>query len=162
MAGRGIEAELCAGRPRCQLSSRQAVTGMQGSELLTVRLGEPEDAESDEEHCSRREYWLVRAAGNLLLSADCEVQWGADNPGPAQVELAEGRLIAHYIEYRASDNCEVVDATINLSSVSVERHDRQDGVVVRDQCQPRAASALPHPPAGDGTAARPLLVLHRP
>jgi hypothetical protein len=129
---------------------------------VTARIAEPANVESGEEHCARREYWLSRAAGNLLLSADCEAQWGADNQGPAQPSLVEGRLNFRYVEFQSNDNCELVDATINLSSVAVERHDPQDGVVVHDQCEPRSASTLPNPAGGDGTASQPLLMLHRP
>jgi hypothetical protein len=155
------DAALCAGRPRCQLLNRQAIASLPGSALVTVRIAEPANAESDEDHCARREYWLVRAAGNLLLSADCEAQWGADNPGPAQVSLVEGRLNLRYVEFQANDNCEIVEGSIDLSSATVERHDRQDGVVVHDQCEPRGPSTLPKPENGDGTASRPLLMLHR-
>jgi hypothetical protein len=156
-----VEAALCAGRPRCQLVQRQEIVSLPGSALVTTRIAEPADAESDEDHCARSEYWLARATGNLLLSADCEAQWGADNPGPAQVSLVEGRLNVRYVEFQANDNCELVEGSINLSSATVERHDRQDGVVVHDQCEPRGPSTLPKPANGDGSASRPLLVLHR-
>jgi hypothetical protein len=157
-----LEAVLCADRPRCSLASRQEIEGLSGSELLTLRIAERDDLPPDEERCVRREYWLARAIGNVLLSVDCEAQWGADGQGPAQLELIAERLHIRYVEFQAGDNCEIVDATINLSSVTVERHARQDGTVTQDRCQAGAAAILPDPPGGDGTASRPLLVLHRP
>ena len=129
---------------------------------MTVRIAERDDVAPDEERCVRREYWLARTMGNVLLSVDCEAQWGADSQGPALLELIAERLHIRYVEFQAGDDCEIVEATINLSSVTVERHARQDGTVARDRCQARAAATLPYLPGGDGTASRPLLVLHRP
>jgi hypothetical protein len=151
---------LCANRPRCVLAATRAIEGLPGAKLLTLRIADVADP-SAEERCDRREYWLVRQSRDVLISADCEAQWGADSQGPAELQLAAGRLTIRYVEYQANDTCEVVDATIDLSSVTIERHSRQEGRVAQDRCQALVASSAPLPPAGDGTPAQPLLVLHR-
>jgi hypothetical protein len=158
----GSDEVLCGGRPRCALAARQAINGQPGVELWTLRLTDGDDTPADGERCNRREYWLVRPRENVLLSADCDAQWGADSQGPAELQLAAGRLMIRYIEFQANDNCEVVDAVINLSSVTIERNDRQEGTVIQDRCQGRTPSSAPLPPPGDGTPNRPLLVLHQP
>lgn len=58
------------------------------------------------------------------------------------------------------DRCELVDATINLVTIIVERQDRRVGAVAQDRCVPeRPLDGIP--PPGDGSIDNPLLVLHR-
>jgi len=157
-----LEGVLCAGRARCALAARQVIDSLPRAELLTLRLADPAGTPSDEERCNRREYWHARPGRNVLLTADCETQWGADSQGPAELQLVTTRLTIRYVEFQANDHCELVHAAIDLASVTIERHARQTGTVVADRCQPLADSNVPAPPTGDGTSARPLVVLHRP
>jgi hypothetical protein len=153
-------ADLCAGRPRCS-AARQSVAAAAGVDLVTVRLAHTPDASTDEEHCDRREYWLSRASGDLMIAADCAAQWGADNPGPATIEVAGSQLHVSYTEMQSSDGCEVHTATIGVAGPRlIEAQNRVAGTVVKNVCRPGNQQA-PMLPAGDGTAGHPLLTLHR-
>jgi hypothetical protein len=127
--------------------------------LLEAEIAPTPDAESDDERCRRREYWLERASGNVLLAADCTAQWGAGSQGPAQVTLTGARLEVRYIEFQAGDRCETLSAVINLISAHIERQERQAGWVARGRCNSK--EPVPDvPPLGDGSLGHPLLVLH--
>jgi hypothetical protein len=152
---------LCHGRPRCQVADRRPAGNPEAGQVVVVRLAAPPDAGSDEDHCDRREYWLTRPAGDLLLAVDCETQWGAENAGPASLRLAEDRATFHYVEFLANDACELVDATLRLPQGRIETHTRRWGEVVGNRCRPTQRPA-PLPPPGTGTLDHPVLVLHRP
>ena len=159
LAHRSRPFALCAERLRCTVGAPQPIEGLENALLRGTEIAPPPDAGSDEEHCRRREYWLERPTGNVLLVADCEAQWGADSQGPAQVTLAGARLEVRYVEFQAGDRCETLNAVINLVSAQIERQERTTGLVSRDQCNSKQ-SMPDFPPPGDGSVAHPLLVLH--
>jgi hypothetical protein len=152
---------FCQGRARCSIVDRRPAGSPNAGQVVVVRLAAPADAASDEDRCNRREYWLSGPAGVLLLAADCEAQWGADNPGPAELEVTTGLARFHYVEYLANDGCEIVDATVRLPQGRIETQTRHWGTVVRNQCRPGRKTA-PIPAPGAGTLGQPVLVLHRP
>jgi hypothetical protein len=154
LAPRG--AELCGARPRCSVLRREQAPA--AAELIVLRLAHAPDASSDEERCDGREYWISRADRTALLARDCEVQWGADNPGPAALHLEPDRASLEYVEFQSSDTCEISHATILLPSLVVERQDRWTGKAHEGRCErvSRDASA----PVGDGSLDHPLVVLH--
>jgi hypothetical protein len=148
---------LCRYRPRCTLTPIGSVGT--GSQLLRAELLPAPAPSSDEERCQRREVWLARAAGSVLLLADCAEQWGADSQGPAQLVLQASRLFVQYEEFQSNDACERLEASIDLGTLALEQQ-RWRGVVASERC--RAEQALSEVPlAGDGSAEQPLLVLHR-
>lgn len=152
---------LCHGRPRCSVADRRPVGSPDVSEIVVVRLAAPLDAASDEEHCDRREYWLSRPAGDLLLALDCEAQWGADNAGPASLTVLGTLATFHYVEFLSNDACEIVDAALQLPQGRIQAHARHFGKVVGDACRPsRKGGPIPSP--GPGSLDHPILVLHRP
>lgn len=154
------ERTLCAGRPRCAVSKRQAVSGPADAELVVVRLGHSADAGADEDRCDRREYWLSLPPAHQLVARDCEVQWGADTAGPAEVTVKDARLDIRYLEFQSDDRCEMHRATIDVNGPKVVEQSRTVGSVVKSTCVPgRGSVALP--PMGDGSPSRPLLTLHR-
>jgi hypothetical protein len=128
---------------------------------VIVRLAAPADAADDADRCYRREYWLSRPAGDVLLAVDCEEQWGAENRGPATLSVAGDLATFHYVEFLANDACEVVSATLRLPQGRIETHTRHWGTVVRNQCRP-SRKVAPLPATGSGDLAHPVLVLHRP
>ncbi len=141
--------------------SRQSIAEAPGVELVTVRLAHAPGASTDEEHCDRREYWLSRPTGDLLVAVDCQVQWGADNAGPATIKVAGKKLHISYTELQSSDNCESYSAIVDVVGPKlVEAQSRVAGTVVKDACRVGKQQA-PVVPVGDGTAAHPLLGLHR-
>jgi hypothetical protein len=156
----GKSSEPCQGRPRCVPKNRQSLEALPGAELVQLSLTHAPDAKTDEEQCDRREYWLMRATGNTLLATDCAAQYGPNTQGPAEVKAAGIRLAVRYVEFQESDRCELVEATINLSNLQIEREDRAVGSVSHDTCSPDGPQPLVTP-AGDGSPDRPLLVLHR-
>jgi len=156
----GRSSEPCGRRPRCVLSNRQPLEGLPGAELVQLSLTHAPDARTDEEHCDRREYWLVRASGNTLLTADCAAQYGANSQGPAEVMVVGIHLAVRYVEFQESDRCELMEATINLSNLQIERQERAVGSVSHDTCHADGPQPLVSP-GGDGSPDRPLLVLHR-
>jgi hypothetical protein len=157
---RASKPDLCGGRARCALS-RQSVAGAPGVDLVTVRVAHVLDASTDEEHCDRREYWLSRASGDILVAVDCETQWGADSAGPATVKVEGKKLHVRYTELQSSDGCETYSATVDVAGPRlVEAQSRVVGSLVKDVCKPGKQAAPPVPP-GDGTAAHPLLTLRR-
>jgi hypothetical protein len=125
-----------------------------------VLLARAPDATTDAEHCDRREYWLVRETRSTLLTADCAAQYGADTQGPAEVNATDIHLSVRYVEFQESDRCELLEATINLSNLQIERQERRVGSVSQDTCSPDGPQPLVTPP-GDGSVDRPLLLLHR-
>jgi hypothetical protein len=149
----------CQKRPRCIVDDAQPINGLLGAKLLRVSLKHP-DVGPDEYRCDGREYWLVRDAGNILIAADCTSQFGADTQGPAEIRLAGTQLAVRYVEFQEDDRCEVVEATVDLSSVQVERQERRGGSVAQDACKPEGVAMLASP-IGDGSVGKPLLVLHR-
>jgi hypothetical protein len=123
-------------------------------QVVVVRLVAPADAAADEDRCDRREYWMSRPAGNLLLAVDCEEQWGAENTGPATITASGTLATFHYVEFLAND-------ALRLPQGRLEAHTRHWGTVVSDSCRPfRKAAPVPAP--GSGTLDHPILVLHRP
>jgi hypothetical protein len=153
--------DFCRGRRRCRTAKRQPIAGADDATLVEVRIAHSPDATSDEDRCDRREYWLARASGDALLAADCEVQWGADNPGPAQIKVEGTRLAVRYVEFQANDRCEIYEATVELrAGPRVETERRSVGTIAKDDCVPGSEhGALV--PLGDGSADHPLLTLHR-
>jgi len=149
----------CADRPHCVVRSSESIDGLPNARLVKTLVAAAGTAPSEGE-CERREYWLTDDARRTLLAADCAAQYGADSQGPADVQLAGNSLTVRYIEFQEDDRCELVDATINLVAIAVERQDRRVGRVSQDRCIPEK----PHnvmPPVGDGSIGKPLLVLHR-
>jgi hypothetical protein len=128
---------------------------------VVVRLAAPADAKDDEARCDRREYWLTRSEGDLLLTEDCESQWGAENAGPATITVSGAFVTFHYVEFLANDECEIVDATLRLLQGRTETHVRHLGKVVGNTCRPSRKGA-PIPVPGSGMLDHPILVLHRP
>jgi hypothetical protein len=149
----------CQKRVPCLVEDSQPIDGLLGAALLRVSLKHP-DVGADEYRCDRREYWLAHDAGNVLIAADCTSQFGADTQGPADVRLAGTQLTIRYVEFQEDDHCEVVQATVDLSNVRVERQERRGGTVAQDACKPEGATMLV-PPVGDGSVSKPLVVLHR-
>jgi hypothetical protein len=149
----------CGNRPSCVVHSSESIEGLPHARLVKAVIAAP-GSDRDEDKCERREYWLTNGAQRTLLAADCAAQYGADSQGPAEVKLAGSNLTVRYVEFQEDDRCELVDATINLAAVTVERQDRRAGSVAQDRCVPgKPHNALP--PAGDGSISKPLLVLHR-
>jgi hypothetical protein len=154
-------APLCRQRPRCSVTDRRPVGTSGAGGIVTVRLAASVDAATDEDRCDRREYWLTRPTGDVLLAVDCERQWGADNPGPASLTITADLAMFRYVEFLADDACETVEAGVRIPEGRVESHRRHWGKVVGNQCRP-ARKAAPVPAAGTGDPDSPLLVLHRP
>ena len=160
--------DLCGARPRCAVLRREMTPAR--AELIVLRLSHVPDASSDEDRCDHREYWILRAgeAGNAgeagkkrraaLLARDCEVQWGADNPGPAELHLDRDRASLRYLEFESSDNCETYEATVLLASLTVEAQQRWSGTTHGGRCERLKRVALA--PLGNGSVDHPLLVLH--
>lgn len=152
--------QLCASRPRCGVDRRTPVAGTGSAELWVLRLAHAPDAGSDEDRCDQREYWLLQSQKTLLLARDCERQWGADNPGPAETRIEGTRFFVKYAEFQSSDGCEVCEATVQLSPLSIEKYVRWKGTPKGDHCeQQKRKDRLA--PAGDGSMGHPLLVLHQ-
>lgn len=125
-----------------------------------MRVAHAPDASTDEEHCDRREYWLSRPSGELLVAVDCETQWGADSAGPATIKGDGKKLRVSYTELQSNDNCEIYAATVDVVGPRpVEAQSRVVGTVVKDSCRPGKQATVD--PPGDGSAAHPLLTLHR-
>jgi len=150
----------CAERPGCTVGARWNVEGVRDGALVRADLSSASNAQSDAESCRRREYWLLRPGGDVLLAADCEAQWGADSQGPAEVRLTGPRLQVRYVEFQADDRCETLEAVIDLVSLRIGRQERSTGVVQSDRCQVTGRLDV-HPEPGDGSLKRPLLSLHR-
>jgi hypothetical protein len=153
--------DLCGSRPRCSVLRRETAPAL--AELIVLRLSHAPGASSDEDRCDHREYWLLRAgeAGArpaALLARDCEVQWGADNPGPAELHLERDRASLRYVEFESSDNCETYEATVLLASLTVAAQERWSGGSHAGRCERRDRVALV--PLGNGSVDHPLLVLH--
>lgn len=146
---------LCAGRERCRTEVVGVVSETQ-VKLVRVLLAPRPDASEDVGRCARREYWVTEPL--TLVAVDCETQWGADNLGPAQIQLRSGKMTIAYEEFQASDRCERVDALLRLSPLSVLHQSRRTGVVRRDRCKPTGRGVLD--PRGDGRLT-PLVLLHR-
>ena len=155
------EYSLCHGRPRCSVSDRLPAGNPDAGHVVVVRLAAPADAKDDEARCDRREYWLTRSEGDLLLTEDCESQWGAENAGPATITVSGAFVTFHYVEFLANDECEIVDATLRLPQGRTETHVRHLGKVVGNTCRPSRKGA-PIPVPGSGMLDHPILVLHRP
>jgi len=143
------------------IARRQLVTGVADTTLVEVRIAHTPEASADEDRCDRREYWVSRPGGSTLVAADCETQWGADNPGPAEVKLQGAQLDVRYVELQSSDRCESYAATVSLSGPKLTAvQSRTVGNVEKDACRVGKKAALIDPP-GDGSADHPLLTLHR-
>jgi len=155
------EYSLCHGRPRCSVGDRLPAGNPDGGQVVVVRLAAPADAADDESRCNRREYWLAQSDGALLLAADCESQWGAENAGPATITVSGTLASFHYVEFLADDACEIVDATLRLPQGRIESHARHFGKVVGNACRP-SRKVAPVPAPSPGTLELPVLVLHRP
>lgn len=98
----------------------------------------------------------------MLVATDCEVQWGADNPGPATVTLKGTQLDVQYEEFQSSDRCETYVAKVSLTGpkLTVTAHSRTVGTVEKGECHLENQSATVDP-LGDGSRDHPLLTLHR-
>ena len=143
------------------ITKRQLVTGVTDTSLVEVRIAHTPDASADEDRCDRREYWVSRPGGSTLVAVDCETQWGADNPGPAEVKLQGAQLDVRYVEFQSSDRCESYAATVSLSGPKLTAvQSRTVGNVKKNACRIGKESALIDP-LGDGSADHPLLTLHR-
>ncbi len=95
------------------------------------------------------------------MAVDCETQWGADNPGPAQVKLQGPQLEVHYVEFQSSDRCESYAATVSLTGPKFTTvQSRTVGSVKKDACR-AGKEPVPVDPLGQGSAGHPLLTLHR-
>lgn len=151
---------LCHGRERCQIVETHPC-GLGDCALATLRVSHQVDASDDEGRCDRREYWLLATSiPHRLLAVDCEEQWGADHAGPARLAVSNGEIRISYTEYQSSDGCEVVEATIRPTPLTLTRYERWNGTVVSSICRDRRpATRLPQ--AGDGSPGLPLVVLHR-
>jgi hypothetical protein len=149
--------DLCGPRPRCAVLRRERVSDP-AVELVVLRLAHAPGASSDEDRCDHREYWIVHTERNELLARDCEVQWGADNLGPATLHLDRGRASLKYVAFESNDNCEIYQATVSLASLTVESQERWEGSSRGDRCERLKQAALP--PLGDGSITQPLLELH--
>jgi len=152
---------LCHGRPLCSVTDRLLAGSPDAGYVAIVWLAALVDAAVDEDRCDRREYWLTRPAGDLLLAVDCKEQWGAENAAPAKVTLSGTLAKFHYVEFLANDSCEIVDAALRLPQGRIEAHTRHWGTVVGSSCRPSRKGA-PIPALGSGTLDHPILVLHRP
>jgi hypothetical protein len=152
---------LCYDRPLCFVADRRPVADFESVSVVTVRLAAPKDAATDEDRCERREYWLARPQGNLLLAVDCETQWGADNAGPASLSMSGNLVTFRYVEFLSDDACETVEAIVRLPEGRVEAHTRHLGRVVGKQCR-ASRKVLPPPAPGSGARDTPVVVLHRP
>jgi hypothetical protein len=153
--------DLCQGRSRCAITGRVLVTAVPGSALVTVRIAHAPLADADEARCDRREFWVSRPAGDFVIATDCEVQWGADNPGPVAVQLRGTELDVRYVEYKSSDRCESYGATVSLAGPKITAvQSRKEGTIEKDVCRP-GKQPEPADPLGDGSAAHPLLTPHR-
>ena len=151
----------CHGRPRCSVAERLPAGNPDAGQVVVIRLSAPTDAADDENRCDRREYWLSRPEGDLLLAADCESQWGAENAGPATVAVSGTIVTFHYVELLADDVCEIVVAALRLPQGRIEAHARHLGRVVGNTCRP-SRKVAPIPAPGSGMLDHPILVLHRP
>jgi hypothetical protein len=150
---------LCTNRSNCAVERVQSVDGVPEARFVRVVIT-PQSIGDDDDDCERREYWLVNGPRNTLLATDCVNQLGADSQGPAEVTLTGSHLSVRYVEFQEEDRCELVDATIDLVAVMIERQERREGSVARDTCVPEGPHSIT-PPTGDGSPAKPLLVLHR-
>lgn len=140
---------------------RQVAAGVAGTSLVQVEIAHAPEAGGDEGRCNRREYWLSRPSGDILVAVDCEAQWGADNPGPAAVKLQGTQIEVRYVEFQSSDRCESYAAKVSISGEKpVVEQTRFVGVVSKDACHVANDSAPVDPP-GAGSADQPLLTLHR-
>jgi len=151
---------LCRARPRCEVTRQRPVGGSAvAGVVVDIRIGHRPDAKDDVAQCDRREYWFVNGTRQVLLAADCEEQWGVDNPGPADTTM-HGRLFrVAYLEHLSNDDCEVLSAEIDLTSARVIRKDRAIGNESGKDCVSK--QPFPSPADGDGSADRPVLVIHR-
>ena len=152
--------DLCDHRPRCSTTRRQAVAAVAGAELVELEIAHVSDASTDEERCNRREYWLSRPSRSVLLAADCTVQFGADNAGPADVRMSGSRIDLRYVEFQSDDRCELYNATVDLAGPTVVAQNRLVGAVSKNQCI-AGQERVPFRPIGDGSQGHPLLTLHR-
>lgn len=153
--------DLCHVRARCAVTTRQVVTGLTETSLVEVRIAHAPDASADEDRCDRREYWVSRPTGDVLVAVDCETQWGADNAGPAEVKLRGAQLDVRYVEFQSSDRCESYAATVALAGPKLTAvQSRTVGNVKKNACN-LGKGLAPVDPLGDGSAAHPLLTLHR-
>jgi len=152
--------DLCRGRARCVVAKRQLVGGVADTSLVEVRIAHTPDASADEDRCDRSEYWVSRSNGSTLVAADCETQWGADNPGPAEVKLQGAQLDVRYVEFQSSDRCESYAATVSLTGPKLTAvQSRIVCNVKKNTCRVGKESA-PIDPLGDGSADHPLLTLY--
>lgn len=155
--GGNEDAALCGDRASCVVLRRRPVSN--GLRVVDLRIADT--AKSEDEQCDRREYWLVREAGPLLLAADCEKQWGADSQGPATTRVKGSTFVLRYVEYQADDRCEIFEAEVDLTTARIRTRSRTDGTVVRDQCK-AGRRREDHASVGSGGRSNPLLTLHRP
>jgi hypothetical protein len=153
-------ASLCRGRAGCAIVRHRPVPkSPKHLEIIDVRIAHRPDAAADEDRCDRREYWLLRPEGPALLATDCEEQWGADNPGPAVIQVSAREARFKYVEFQSSDGCETVDATVQLDPLVIKRQLRRQGTTRGNACVPKGRAS---PVAqGDGSPDHPVLVLHR-
>jgi hypothetical protein len=101
----------------------------------------------------------VKGGRQLLLATDCEEQWGAENAGPADTAIVGHTFRVSYLEHLSNDDCEVLLAEVELPSGRVTKKDRAIGNASGTTCV--SMQPFPGPPAGNGTADHPVLVVHR-
>lgn len=147
--------DLCGGRERCRTDVLKDEKEY-GVRVVRVSLSPPPGVTDDAERCTRREYWIARPPA--LIAFDCDVQWGADQAGPAILKFQDGKLLVVYEEFQSSDRCERVDAVLQLSPVSVLKQLRRVGVVKNNKCIANRKAMTAGP--GNGSN-RPLITLHR-
>lgn len=148
---------LCAGRERCAVTRRRPAGGARV--VADVRINHRPDATEDADHCDRREYWLIDGSKRRLIAIDCEKQWGADNPGPADTSVAGEKMVIRYVEYGANDTCATYEAVVDTASFRVERERWMTGDVQDSKCVKQRVSQ-DHTQPGDGSSMRPLVTLH--
>jgi hypothetical protein len=155
-APRAIE-PLCAGRERCVVTRRRAAGGVRV--VADVRIAHRPHATEDADHCDRREYWLIDGSKTRLIAVDCEQQWGADNPGPADTSVAGDKMVIRYVEYGANDTCATYDGVVDTASFRIESERWMTGDVEHSKCVNQRPSQ-DHTEPGDGSSMRPLVTLH--
>jgi hypothetical protein len=155
-APEGIDS-LCAGRERCAVTRRRPTGGARV--VADVRIAHQPDAAEDEDHCDRREYWLIDGSKPRLIAVDCEQQWGADNPGPADTSIAGEKMAIRYVEYGSNDTCATYEGSVDTASFRIESERWMTGDVEGSKCVNQRPSQ-DHTQPGDGALARPLVTLH--
>lgn len=145
---------LCDSRQGCAIIRERSTPALGELRVVDLAIARTDAAQG----CKRREYWLTGVNDPVLLAADCEEQWGADEAGPADTQIVGSRLQVRYVEFQADDSCVVVDAEVDLKPVRILKLGRKRGRVAAEKCI--AGEVRSESPVGDGSLNRPLLMLH--